>query len=54
MATIQEWLLKAEHDAMNAVAAEVKNRSDVEFIAMMADIDIFDDEENMEGMYDGE
>ena len=54
MATIQEWLLKAEHDAMNAVAAEVKNRSDVEFIAMMADIDIFDDEENIEVINDGE
>ena len=49
MATMQEKLLKAQHDARVARAEAVKVEANVDYIAMMADIEIpTEDEESME------
>lgn len=36
---------KEQRELENAAAKEAKNRSDLEFIALMTDVDIWDDEE---------
>lgn len=47
--------LKEKAELENAIASVKKNRSDIEFIAMVADIDIFEDGmDEMEDMDDGE
>lgn len=38
--TLQERLLKAEHDAVNAKAEAVKATANLDYVAMMADIEI--------------
>lgn len=43
--TNEERLLKAENDAMNARSEAAKNAAITEYIAMMADIDIPEEEE---------
>ena len=48
MITLEERLLKAEHDAMNANAEAVKAAATLDYVAMMADIDIPTEEENNE------
>lgn len=45
MGTIQEQLLKAEHDARVAAAKADDNRATIDYLAMMADIEIPTDEE---------
>ena len=38
--TLQERLLKAEHDAMNARADAFKAQANLDYVAMMADVEI--------------
>ena len=40
MATIQEQLLKAQHDAWLAQYKAISNAANIDYIAMMADIEI--------------
>lgn len=39
---------KEQRELENAAAKEAKNRSDLEFIALMTDVDIWDEEEEHE------
>ena len=52
MATEQERRLKAEHDAWLARSQAAANQANLEYIAMMDDIDLMEDEQ--EGMADVE
>ena len=45
MSTLQERMLKAEHDAMNARAEAFKAQANLDYIAMMMDVE-FPIEEN--------
>ena len=45
MITNEEQMLKNEHDAWNANYEARKNAANIEFIAMMADIDLDDEDE---------
>ena len=47
MNTKEELLLKAEHDAWLANFTAMKNAANIEYIAMMSDIDIDDEEEEL-------
>ena len=38
--TLQERLLKAEHDAMNARADAFKAQANLDYVAMMANVEI--------------
>ena len=44
--TIQELLLKAEHDAMNARAEAFRAQANLDYVAMMADVEIPIEEES--------
>lgn len=46
--TIEERLLKAEHDAMNANAEAAKAAANLDYVAMMADIEIPTEEDHDE------
>lgn len=46
MATEQERLLKAEHDAWLAQSAAAANEANIDYLAMMADIEIPTEEED--------
>ena len=46
--TREEQLLKNEHDAWRANYEAMKNAANIEYIAMMADIDLDEDEEEEE------
>ena len=48
MVTKEERLLKNEQDAWYAKYIADKNAANIEYIAMMTDIEIDDDEETME------
>lgn len=45
MVTLEERLLKAEHDAMNARADAFKAQANLDYVAMMADVEIPTEEE---------
>lgn len=45
MVTNQERMLKAEHDARLAMTESAKNTANVDYIAMMSDIEIPTEEE---------
>ncbi len=45
MITLEERLLKAEHDAMNARADAFKAQATLDYVAMMADVEIPTEEE---------
>lgn len=45
MATIQEMVLKAQHDAWLAKNEAMTNAANIDFIAIMADIEIPTEEE---------
>ena len=45
MATNQERVLKAEHDARLVMTESAKNAANVDYIAMMSDIEIPTEEE---------
>ena len=47
MATEQERRLKAEHDAWLARSQAAANQANLEYIAMMADIDLMEETEDM-------
>lgn len=46
MATDQERLLKAEQDAWLAASQAAKNEANIDYLAMMADVEIPTEEEN--------
>lgn len=46
MATEQERRLKAEHDAWLAQSAAAANEANIDYLAMMADIEIPTEEDN--------
>lgn len=48
MITREDQLLKNEHDAWYAKMIANKNAANIEYLAMMSDIEIDDDDEGME------
>ena len=46
MATIQERLLKVENDARYAISEAVRATANIDYLAMMSDIEIPTEEEN--------